>query len=66
MQGRHLGSLPSPEHDGLRTHTQANDAWIAALADGCTLVTNNLREFERVAGLRLENWASEVVPPLGA
>jgi tRNA(fMet)-specific endonuclease VapC len=37
----------------------ANDLWIAchALADDCTLVTNNMREFERVAGLRLENWA---------
>ncbi|MFM2349016.1 MAG: hypothetical protein RL654_3769 [Pseudomonadota bacterium] len=28
-----------------------------ALALGCTLVTNNTREFERVPGLRLENWA---------
>lgn len=36
----------------------ANDLWIAchALADDCTLVTNNLREFQRVAGLKLENW----------
>ena len=36
----------------------ANDLWIAchALAQGCTLVTNNLREFERVRGLPLENW----------
>jgi len=36
----------------------ANDLWIAchALAEDCTLVTNNLREFERVAGLTLENW----------
>lgn len=32
---------------------------IAAHARSCglVLVTNNLREFERVAGLRLENWA---------
>ena len=37
----------------------ANDLWIAchALADDCTLVTNNQREFERVSGLTLENWA---------
>jgi len=28
-----------------------------ALALGCILVTNNLREFERVDGLLLENWA---------
>jgi tRNA(fMet)-specific endonuclease VapC len=36
-----------------------NDLWIAAHARtlGCTLVTNNLKEFERVSGLQLENWA---------
>ena len=36
----------------------ANDLWIAchALALDCILVTNNTREFARVAGLRLENW----------
>lgn len=35
-----------------------NDLWIAAHAKalGATLVSNNLREFERVAGLRYENW----------
>lgn len=43
----------------------ANDLWIAshALADDCTLVTNKLREFKRVAGLKLENWAQDAVPP---
>lgn len=36
----------------------ANDLWIAchALAYDCTLVTNNLKEFRRVKGIRLENW----------
>jgi tRNA(fMet)-specific endonuclease VapC len=36
----------------------ANDTWIAAhaLAEDLTLVTNNMREFARVPGLRLENW----------
>ena len=36
----------------------ANDLWIAchAMAEVATLVTNNTREFERVEGLRLENW----------
>lgn len=36
-----------------------NDLWIAAhaLALGLPLVSNNLREFERVPGLALENWA---------
>ena len=28
-----------------------------ALALGCTLVSNNLREFERIRELRTENWA---------
>ena len=28
-----------------------------ALSIGATLVTNNLREFSRVDGLRIENWA---------
>ena len=38
----------------------ANDLWIAchALATDATLVTNNLREFARVDGLRLDNWAT--------
>lgn len=36
-----------------------NDLWIAAhaRAAGLTLVTNNEREFARVPGLALENWA---------
>ena len=37
-----------------------NDTMIAghAIASGCVLVTNNTREFERVSGLLLEDWAS--------
>jgi tRNA(fMet)-specific endonuclease VapC len=36
------------------------DMQIAAhtLALGCTVVTNNMREFQRVPGLKTENWAS--------
>jgi tRNA(fMet)-specific endonuclease VapC len=39
----------------------ANDLLIAAhsRALGMTLVTNNMREFTRVPGLRLENWTQE-------
>ena len=39
-----------------------NDLHIAAHArsEGLILVTNNMREFERVAGLRLENWVESV------
>lgn len=38
----------------------ANDLWIAchALACGAILVTCNVREFERVAGLEIENWVA--------
>lgn len=37
-----------------------NDLLIAghARSEGLVLVTNNLREFERIDGLRLENWAT--------
>ncbi len=40
-----------------------NDLHIAghARSEGLILVTNNLREFERVKGLRLENWVSSRV-----
>ena len=36
-----------------------NDTAIAghAIATGCVLVTNNMREFSRVDGLNLEDWA---------
>lgn len=38
----------------------ANDLWIAchALAQDCVLVTNNEREFRRIDGLAVENWAA--------
>ncbi len=37
-----------------------NDLWIAAhaLAAGLTLVTNNEKEFRRVRGLKIQNWAA--------
>ena len=37
-----------------------NDTWIAAHArcEQLTLVTNNVEEFSRVPGLRIENWAA--------
>jgi len=37
-----------------------NDLWIAAHAKaaGLILVTNNGREFRRISGLKIENWAS--------
>jgi len=38
-----------------------NDAMIAghAIAADCVLVTNNTREFSRVAGLQIEDWARQ-------
>jgi tRNA(fMet)-specific endonuclease VapC len=66
-----LPALPLPENAGqaygtMRADLAArgqmignNDLWIAshALATGLTLVTNNEKEFRRVRGLRVQNWA---------
>lgn len=43
------------------TPVGGNDTMIAghALAAECVLVTNNTREFVRVIGLRIEDWAEE-------
>jgi tRNA(fMet)-specific endonuclease VapC len=37
-----------------------NDLWIAchALSKNATLVTHNVSEFERIEGLRIEDWAA--------
>jgi tRNA(fMet)-specific endonuclease VapC len=39
---------------------RVNDLWIAAhaVAAGLTLVTNNEKEFRRVRGLKVQNWAA--------
>ncbi|WP_373509027.1 type II toxin-antitoxin system VapC family toxin [Thiocapsa sp.] len=44
--------------EGKGTPIGSNDLLIAAHAQylGCTLVTNNLGEFQRVDGLMVENW----------
>jgi|ERR1051326_436314 tRNA(fMet)-specific endonuclease VapC len=66
-----LPALPLPEAAGLaygsiRAELSAkgemignNDLWIAAhaLASELILVTNNEKEFRRVRGLKVENWA---------
>ncbi|MBQ0921470.1 type II toxin-antitoxin system VapC family toxin [Hydrogenophaga aromaticivorans] len=66
-----LTVLPMPpetsEHyAATRAHLEAkgtpiggNDLWIAAhaLASDMTVITNNLREFERVPGLKVEDWS---------
>ncbi len=54
----HYGTIRA----GLKMRGQmigANDLFIAAHAHylGLTLVTNNVREFSRIPGLKLENWA---------
>ena len=67
-----LPALPLPESAGhtygtLRADLAArgemlgnNDLWIAAhaLSSELTLVTNNEREFRRVRGLKVQNWAN--------
>ncbi len=66
-----LPAMPLPEtaaeeYGSIRAELEArgemignNDLWIAAhaLADGLILVTNNEREFRRVPGLKVQNWA---------
>ena len=53
----HYGSTRA-QLEAAGTPIGGNDLWIAshALAQNMILVTNNTREFERVPGLRLENW----------
>jgi tRNA(fMet)-specific endonuclease VapC len=55
----------SQHYGEIRAHLQKqgtpignNDLWIAAhaRAEGLILVTNNVREFERVPDLKVENW----------
>lgn len=53
----HYGQIRA-ELERKGTPIGVNDLHIAghARSEGFVLVTNNLREFERVDGLRLENW----------
>ncbi len=56
--GQHYGQIRAAlERSG--TPIGNNDLWIAAhaRAEGWILVTNNEREFNRVEGLQVENWA---------
>ncbi len=69
---RYLPALPLPEgaaesYGKVRAELEArgerignNDLWIAAhaLAAGLVLVTNNEKEFRRVKGLKVQNWAT--------
>jgi tRNA(fMet)-specific endonuclease VapC len=60
-----LGDTVATHYAKIRTELELagqpispNDTWIAAhaLSLGATLVTNNVREFKRVKGLKVENW----------
>ena len=67
-----LPALPLPENAGVAYGTMRadlaargemignNDLWIAARAQsaGLILVTNNEKEFRRVRGLKIQNWAA--------
>ncbi len=57
---QHYGSIRSALEKQGKT-IGVNDLHIAAHArsEGLTLVSNNLREFERVEALQLANWAEE-------
>ena len=63
-----LDETVSTHYGKIRQHLQAdgkpignNDLWIAshALTNKLILVTNNVAEFERVPGLRVENWVGQ-------
>ena len=63
-----LDEATSIHYGKIRQHLQTsgkpignNDLWIAAhaLASKLILVTNNVSEFERVAGLKVENWVAQ-------
>jgi tRNA(fMet)-specific endonuclease VapC len=57
--GKHYGTIRADlEKSGMPIGN--NDLWIAAHARalGVTLVSNNTREFDRVAGLSVANWAA--------
>ena len=58
--GPHYGTMRA-ELERRGKPVGANDYWIAAhaLAEDAVLVSNNLREFERVTGLHLENWLEQ-------
>ncbi|HRK39573.1 MAG TPA: PIN domain-containing protein [Burkholderiaceae bacterium] len=60
-----LPAEAAAQYGHIRAHLEAqgtpiggNDLWIAAhaLAEDLMLITHNLREFERVPGLRVESW----------
>lgn len=57
--GRHYGEIRSALERAGQTIGN-NDLWIAAhaRAEGWVLVSNNEREFRRVDGLAVENWAA--------
>ena len=54
---RHYGTLRTDLEAG-GTPIGANDMLIAAsaLATGCILVSDNVKEFQRVRGLKVQNW----------
>lgn len=56
--GDHYGEIRA-QLEAAGTPIGANDLWIAAHARcaSLVLVTNNAREFRRVKGLKVENWA---------
>jgi tRNA(fMet)-specific endonuclease VapC len=58
--GEHYGQIRAALQGGDATIGN-NDLWLAvhARAEGWILVTNNTREFARVPGLQLENWAKK-------
>ncbi len=59
--GQHYGNIRA-ELELQGAPIGGNDYWIAAhaLAEDAVLVSNNMREFARVADLRVEDWLQQV------
>ncbi|MCC8375704.1 VapC toxin family PIN domain ribonuclease [Photorhabdus sp. HUG-39] len=56
----HAGQIIAElERGGLRIGSYDNQIAGHARSQGLIIVTNNVREFERVPGLRVENWVNE-------
>lgn len=64
-----FGAAAASEYGAIRTHLQNRGTPIGSLdmliaahakAENMILVTNNVREFERVPDLEIENWAEQI------
>jgi len=56
----YFGAFKSQRPTGNTARVRAIESALCALAHNLVLVSNNIRHFSRIEGLRIENWAEEV------